>query len=114
MRVIQKVCPSNGNNQALPTMKTAGVKSTPAVLLEPVEGHEEHEFYDMVLMLCGAALGILIFFLLMTYIVWSSFKVKTEKQSTGGSPTFQRKPSRIARWRRGSGQSSRASIRTID
>lgn len=114
MRVKIKTCPNSKDLPALPTIWASSDKATPGVMLEPVEADSD-ELYETITLLCGAAVGIFFFFMIMIYVVYSSFKVKTEKQSSaGGSPEFERKPSRIARWRRGSGQSSRASIRTIN
>ncbi|XP_039287774.1 uncharacterized protein LOC111057657 [Nilaparvata lugens] len=103
--------------QAIPTEWLSQPRPTPAVVLQPVDNqHEiETELFDIVLLLCGAGLGILIFFILMTYVVYSSFIVKDDDKSQGGGSFKATKPiSRIAKWRRGSGQSSRASIRTIN
>ncbi|XP_075229077.1 uncharacterized protein LOC142328846 isoform X3 [Lycorma delicatula] len=47
MKVKQKECPTNRNLQVLPTVLITASKSTPAVMLQPVEGHEENEFYEM-------------------------------------------------------------------
>ncbi|NEU35479.1 hypothetical protein GN156_33020, partial [bacterium LRH843] len=80
--------------QAIPTEWLSQPRPTPAVVLQPVDNqHEiETELFDILLLLCGAGLGILIFFILMTYVVYSSFIVKDDDKSQGGGSFKATKP----------------------